>query len=227
MELYEKVQLIVDYLKENSEAFSMVEKNTIINSIGTFDTTDKIPSVVLELYDELGILPDNKNIYKAFLKLLDEKFKIKDKNIVEVGGGNLPRLGKRIALMQDKGTITVYDPNLYIKNNDLPNLKLIKRRFYPISNVDDADVIIGLMPCGAVQSIVKSAIRHDKDFMLVLCDEFDTFCQFDSEIENENWEEEFIKKLEKDVEENNMGKLKVKHIKEIGEEHPILYNCRG
>ena len=227
MELYEKVQLIVDYLKENSEAFSMTEKNTIINSIGTFDTSSIIPSIVLQLYDELGILPDDKNIYKAFLKLLDDKFDIKNKNVVEVGGGIIPRLGKRISLMQEKGTITVYDPNLYMKNETLPNLKLIKRRFYPISNVDYDDIIVGLMPCGAVQSILKSAIRHDKDFMIALCDEFDSSCQFDSSMENEDWTLELIERLEKEVKENNMGNLKVNYVKEIGYNHPIIYNCRG
>lgn len=236
MELYEKVKLIVDYLNENKNAFSPLEKEVIFNHIGIFNTSMSIPSIVLQVYDELGILPDNKNIYKSFIKLLDNKFDISNKNIVEIGGGHIPRLGKRIALMQNRGTITVYDPNLYITNtigkkvesyNDYPNLKLVKRRFYPISNVDDADIIIGLMPCGAVESITKSAIRHNKDFMVVMCDDCNPQELFDPIEENEDWKMEFINRLEKEVEDSELGKLKVKFRSEIGNQFPIIYNSRG
>lgn len=236
MELYEKVKLIVDYLNNNKNAFSPLEKEVIFNHIGIFDTAMSIPSIVLQVYDELGLLPDDKNIYIKFIELLNSEFDIKNKNIVEVGGGYIPRLGKRIALMQNRGTITVYDPNLYITNNEgkriedykeFPNLKLVKRRFYPISNVDDADIIVGLMPCGAVESITKSAIRHNKDFMVVMCDECNPQELFDPIEEDADWKMQFIERLDRELENSELGKLKVKYKSEIGNKFPIIYNSRG
>ena len=120
--------IVINYLLENKDAFNDAEVNMILSNMNIEDTYYSIPNIVLQLYDELGILPDDINSYKAFSELVDEQFNIKDKNIVEIGGGVLPRLGKRLSLMQDRGTVTVYDPNLYLNKAYYPNLKLIKRK---------------------------------------------------------------------------------------------------
>ena len=138
--------------------------------------------------------------------------------------------------MQDKGTITVYDPNLYIteeyknltyEEKDSLKLKLINRRFTPLVNVRSSDVIIGLLPCGASSTIIKSAIRYNKDFMIALCDSCSYFEYFDTNEEDLEWPNKFIEDATKIVEENGLGKLKVKTLKEIGDNYPIIYNDRG
>lgn len=221
----EEIGLVIKYLKENPEAFNYIEKEQIIKSL--YDDWGSHNHICLQLYDELGLLPDDRNPYKAFSKLVNDIFDIKNKKIIEVGGGNLPRLAKRIAEIQDTGTITVYDPSLYIKENEELRIKLIKRRFNSITNVSSADLLVGLLPCGSSSVIVKSALRNNKDFIIALCDRHNLLENFDEVEEDLEWPDNFIKDTSRIVEENNMGKLKIKRLKEIGEQYPIIYNDRG
>lgn len=219
----ERTKLVVNYLVQNRDAFSEHEISMILSNL---DRYGDLPNVLLQVYDEIGALPDYMNPYKAFSELINEQYNIEDKNVVEIGGGTIPRLAIRISEMQKRGTVTVYDPNLYLKKS-YPNIKLIKRNFYPISNVDNADLLVGLLPCGASVSIVKSAVKHNKDFMVALCDSCNFYEYFDGYEEDDNWPYNFIEQTTKVVEENNLGKLKIKYKKEIGERYPIIYNVRG
>ena len=219
----DRTKMVVNYLIENKDAFSEQEIKLILSNLGGYGS---LPNILLQVYDELGILPDFMNPYKAFSELINKQFDIKDKNIVEIGGGTIPRLAVRLSDMQNRGSITVYDPNLYIKKT-YPNMKLIKRNFYPISNVDNADLLVGLLPCGASASILKSSIRHDKDFMIALCDSCNFYEYFDGYEDDSNWPYSFIDAATKAVDESNLGKLKVKYLKEVGEKYPIIYNVRG
>lgn len=224
----QRIWQVTHYLKENGDAFTESEKSVILTNLMNDGSIYGIPNICLQIYDEIGVLPDSINSYKAFAELVDEHFNIKDKNVVEIGGGNIPRLGKRIASMQDKGTITVYDPNLYIKEGEeYPRLTLKKRRFTPMNNVSSADVLIGLLPCGASSTIIKSAIRYKKDFMIALCDSCSFYEYFDSYEEDLDWPNNFIEETKKIVEENGLGKVLIKHVKEVGECYPIIYNDRG
>ena len=223
----EKIGMIIDYLRNNSDAFNSMEKQQIIKSLDNDYYGLSIHNyITLQLYDELGILPDSLNPYKAFSEFVNEKFNIKDKNIIEIGGGNIPRLAKRIASMQDKGTITVYDPKLYMKES-ISKIKLVKRKFSSMNNISHYDLLIGLLPCGASSIIVKSAIKHNKDFMIALCDSHNNLELFDQYNEDLNWPFNFIEDTRKNVDENTMGKLKIKYLKEIGNNYPIIYNDRG
>ena len=227
MNAAERSSVVINYLLENIDIFSDTDINIILSNMNIEDTLYSIPNVVLQLYDELGILPDEINSYKAFSKLINEQFNIKDKNVVEIGGGVIPRLAKRLSLMQDRGTVVVYDPNIYLNKAYYPNLKLIKRKFFPITNVDMADVLVGLLPCGSSSSIIKSAIKHNKDFMIALCDSCNYLEYFDGYEQDPDWPNNFINQAAYAVEENNMGKLKVKRLREVGLQYPIIYNDRG
>ena len=223
----ERIGMIIEYLRDNEEAFNSMEKWQVLKALDNeYFECGMHNYITLQLYDELGILPDSLNPYKAFSKFVNETFDIKNKSVIEIGGGNIPRLAKRIASMQELGTITVYDPRLYIKDK-LSNMKLIKRRFSSMNNVSSADLLIGLLPCGASSIIVKSAVRHNKDFMIVLCDSHNNLELFDQYNEDLDWPFSFIEDTRKIVDENNMGKLKVKYLKEIGNNYPIIYNDRG
>ncbi len=114
--------------------------------------------VIREVYDELGLIPDDKNIFDAFLKLLEQVHGIEGRNIVEVGGGTFPTLGRRIHLRQKAGTITVYDPRIGkdIKGDDRFVLK--REKFTNKTKIEGADLIIGLMPCKGAEPLLEQAI---------------------------------------------------------------------
>lgn len=231
----QRLGLVLDYLREHENVFSSLEKDLILANLNNDGSFYGIPNVCLQLYDELGILPDDINLYKEFANLVNKQFDIKDKNIIEVGGGNIPRLGKRIELMQDKGTITVYDPNLYIPDEykdldvlekEKKKLKLVNRRFTPMVNARHTDVIVGLLPCGAGSTIIKSAVRYQKDFMIALCDSCSYFEYFDNYEVDVDWPNNFIEEASRIVERNGLGKLMVKQNEIIGKQYPIIYNNR-
>ena len=221
-----KIGKVIDFLRKYEDAFTSFEKRQILDTLDEDYTWSMHNHICLEVYDGLELLPDSVNPYKAFSKLIDEQFNIKNKRIIEIGGGKIPCLGRKISSMQELGSVVVYDPDL-IEDGTYDNLDLKKRIFTSITNVSSADVLVGLLPCGSSSIIVNSAIRHNKDFMIALCDSHNTLELFDGVEEDLAWPYNFIKETSKNVEENGMGKLKVKILNEIGENYPIIYNDRG
>lgn len=225
-ERVKRIGLVIDFLREHEDAFTSFEKKQILDTLDYDYILNMHNYICLEVYDGLGLLPDSLNPYKAFLKLLDDQFDVKNKNIIEIGGGKIPCLAKRISSIQNMGCITAYDPNL-IEDGIYDNLILRKRRFTSITNVSNADILVGLLPCGSSSIIVSAAARYNKDFMIALCDSHNNLELFDDVEENLDWPDNFIEEVKTIVEDNAMGKLKVKRLNEIGDNYPIIYNDRG
>lgn len=216
--------LIMEYFKKYPNVFSEMEKNFILNYCETKANERLIPEVVRELYDELGFLCDTENIYIGFIKLIDEIFSIKDKKIIEVGGGVLPRLGERIASYQDKGFITVYDPRLSVYKEQKQKLKLVRESFDKTVDVSNTDLIIGLMPCKAAEIIVDVATHNKKDFVVALCEGGSHGEEYDFYEDDEEWRNSLIKQARREVNKNAMGKLKIKYMHEYANPYPVIYN---
>lgn len=221
-----RIGLVIDFLREHEDAFTSFEKKQILDALNGDYIWSMHNHICLEVYDGLNLLPDSINPYKAFVKLIDEQFDIKDKKVIEIGGGKIPSLGRRMSSIQDLGSVIVYDPNL-IEDGIYDNLELKKRRFTSITNVSTADLLVGLLPCGASSIIVSAATRYNKDFIIALCDSHNNLELFDGMEEDLDWPNSFIEEAKFIVEENNMGKLKVKRLNEIGINYPIIYNDRG
>lgn len=137
------------------------------------NSDDLIPSNIYSIYDQLGLLPENNNRYDDFVNHLEKAFDIQC-NILEVGGGNLPRIGERIAYRQQisnkKGTITVYDPDLSVKKNSFPNLILCRDNFTLETDIRSYDLLIGEYPCDATDLMVRRALDENKDLYIQMCD---------------------------------------------------------
>lgn len=226
-DIFKNKSKIEAFFRKYPDLFKDYEKKYILNYLNSFNKRELVPDLVREVYDELGIIPDDSNIYIAFIDFISRQYRLKDKNIIEVGGGVLPRLGKRIAANLDNGRIVVYDPRLSRYEIGTDKLKLVREKFTKDTDVENADLMIGLMPCEAANVIVDSATKNRIDFVLALCeggphgDEFDFF-----EDETE-WLAYIIKETKRTVEENEMGKLKLKYMREYGNPYPIIYNDRG
>ena len=224
----DEIELVVSkYLDEHFGDFDKYEKQAImsyVDCIGCWD--EMVPDLVREVYDELGLLADEDNIYLGFIEMLDDIFDIKDKNIVEVGGGVIPRLGKRIASRQTEGKITVYDPRLSVYERDLERMHLVRDKFTKDTDVKDVDLLIGFMPCEATHLIISSATENDIDFMIALCEggtHGDVFDYYDS---SEEWLDSTIYYAKKRVEVNNMGRVKEKKLLKYRDPYPVIYNSR-
>lgn len=182
--------------------------------------------IMREIYDELGIIPDEKNMYIVFLKIMEEVFGIDGKHIVEVGGGILPRLGKRIHLQQKKGSITVYDPRL---GHDIEGEEsfILKREQFtrdtPLKK--ETDLIVGLMPCKGAEALLDQALKNNIDFLLWLCEGGPHGDYFDYFEDDEEWLSSTIQYAKRGVESKDMGKLMIKYCKPFST-YPIVYNKR-
>lgn len=222
-----RLYLVSEYLKKFPGMFDEYEEAYILACAKGHDSQFELaPDLVREVYDELGILSIEKNIYLGFIKMIDDIFGIKDKNILEIGGGILPRLGERISKIQDKGTITVYDPRISEYKDDSSNLKLVRKTFDGTINVNNIDLMIGLMPCKAAETIVNVSTKNDIDFIIALCEGGPHGDEFDFFEDDEEWRSSLITYAGRLVEDKNMGELKIKYMKEYSNPYPIIYNDR-
>ena len=181
--------------------------------------------VVREIYDELGYIPDEKNMYVAFLNLLEQIHGIDGKNIVEVGGGTFPRLGERIHLKQNKGTITVFDPRLGKDLESKDRFILKREEFTKKTPIEGTDLIIGLMPCKGAEPLIEQALKHKIDFMLWFCEGGPHGDYFDYFEDEEEWLGSTMYMAQRGVEDKKMGKVMVKKFEDLSH-YPIIYNQR-
>ena len=143
--------LYPDYLQEE------IENKLLLGYTNNNDTINQI-------YCYLNIVDDNINAYKGFINILKNNFDL-NKNILEIGAGNIPILIKY--LEEEKINVDIVEPNIIFDN--IIKGKIIKEKFTEKTNISNYDLIIGYNPCQATESIIKNAIKHNKDFCIALC----------------------------------------------------------
>lgn len=226
--VFKDINLITKYLKEHNDSFTYSEKERIKVALCNFSAGYNLyDSLCLQICDELGLIPDNQNPYKAFSEVLNQEFNIENKRIKEIGGGKLLRVGKRIANIQNMGTITIYDTNSVIKDGEYPNLRIVKKKFKDNSDANGADVLVGLLAYTSADVVIKAAIEKDIDFMIALFDKQNSYLFCEGNEDSLDQVEKFVATSCKNVAESNLGKLKIKRLNEIGKQYPIIYNDRG
>ena len=219
-------QQAIEFVKSHCKLYGYIEMHCLIDAIKDMDIPDLyVVELAREVFDELGFIPGEHNIYEKFSNVVDSVHGIDNKNIIEIGGGRFPRLAKRIRLKQKTGSITVYDPNLHTEF-DSERFKLRRRRANSYTDVNDCDLIIGLMPCKGAETLLDLALNNKKDFVLWLCEGGPHGDEFDFFEDDEEWRNYMIDKAKSGVEANGMGKLKVKMISEFSDKYPIIYNER-
>lgn len=214
---------ISKFLKEHEKDYTASEKEFILKNYAWRMRNSLVPDILRQIYDELNLVEIDKNIYNGFLDLLAKHFNI-NQNIVEIGGGNIPSLGKKLALHQNQGSITVYDDRLITTDSKIPNLTLIKRRLSPEEKLPKTDLIIGFMPCEGTHTAIQLAKNNNLDFMIAFCEgschkEMPSFTEID-------WEQEMMYEARKAVREGNLGALEVTYMEKYNNPYPVIYNKR-
>lgn len=181
-------------------------------------------SILRQVYDSLGLIPKEENIYHGFIELIESHFDI-DRNIVEVAGGIIPSLATKIALRQKTGTITVYDPRIIVPTQNPKNLILKRQSFHRDIQLPGAQMIIGFMPCEAALPIVESACLNEMDFMVALCE--GGLKRGYEWLETDDEWLGYVKYLAtKGMRKKNMGTLETTDLKKYNYEYPVIYNKR-
>ncbi|MBE6157271.1 MAG: hypothetical protein E7160_00535 [Firmicutes bacterium] len=216
---------IHNIFKKYPHAFTEEEKNYIVKNYDWINRNNGYNYILREIYDELGIIPEEDNLYLGFIKLIEEKFGL-NRHIVEIGGGIIPSLSKHIALRQESGMITVFDSRLAVTNSHLPNLKLIKEKFDKTKVSLEHDLLIGLHPYGGTKTIVEAACENNSDFIIALGD---LPVEQNSFIEDEEYDiaqQHLIFDAKNMVRESGLGELEYASLEEYGSMYPVIYNKR-
>ena len=216
----------IEFVKMNYSLYGVIELQGLINLLKTADCPRLfIIELVREILDELNFIPEDYNIYHEFADFVDEVHGLDDKHIVEIGGGIFARLANRIRDKQVNGKITVYDPRLATEKES-DEMVLKRQRASAYTDIDDCDLIIGLMPCKGAEVLLDLALKNKKDFVLWLCEGGPHGDEFDFYEDEYEWRENMIDKARKGVKSNNMGKLRIKKLDKFSTEYPIIYNER-
>ena len=216
--------LINEFLRKHSKDYSDKEKEFILKNCAWGRKKVLVPDILRQIYDELGIVEESKNVYNGFIDLLAENFDI-NRNIVEIGGGKIPSLAKKIALRQKSGTITVYDDKLIATKTLIPNLLLKKEHIKKDKILKNADMLVAFMPCDGTETAIHLAKENNLDFMIAFC-EGSCHNEIFSPME-ENWEQSMIYEARKAVREGKLGNLEIEYMKKRYQNpYPIIYNKR-
>ncbi len=225
IELIKQQDRILKFLAKHPDYFDEWEKMHI-RSGSKIDYSGKfIPDIMRELFAELDLFKEDEDIYQGFLDLLKQEFDI-NQDIVEIGGGIIPNLAKRIAMAQEKGTVTVYDPRLGTTKTDIPNLKLRKEKFTLSTDISKAGLVVAFMPCEATETIIRSATSNKKDFMLGFCEGGPHGDIFDFYESDDEWLHAMLYYAENQIESNNLGTLQKTYFKKYHDPYPIVWNKR-
>lgn len=222
----EKQKLLMQFMEEYSQYFSENEKRIILSE-NTTSSKKLLTDVTRQVFTELGFIKDEDNIYQAFIDIIKDEFGL-ERNIVEIGGGVVPSLAKEIALKQNTGTITVYDPRL-ISNiySDIPNLKLKKQAVSSNTNIEQADLYIAFMPCEATQTIIDIAGKNKTDFIIAACEggpHGDIYDYFEDE---EEWLHSMMYHARRQIENNGLGTFERKSLQKYNDPYPVFFNRRS
>ena len=228
----EIVTKIREFLKEYPDGYDEYAKEFIERCALWGRDTSTTVSELDQIYNYLGLDQEDNNIYRAFADLVESKFDI-NRPIYEIGGGNLPTVGKILALRQQKGTVTIYDPRLIFTKTDIPNLNLVKKPFTGEEIVESDALMIGYKPCEATIPMMNYVADNNLDFMVALCDCAHDFPEILDEDGLNLWyqacEWPVYRKFYKEDERTKKPGEKVRRVKrlsmeEYGNPSPIIYN---
>lgn len=219
-------KLVQNFVEKYKDFYTKDEYRYLTNAKASEIKPEYMIDILRQIYEEKYIYKEEYSAYSYFIKLIEQE-KGLEKNIVEVGGGIIPSLAKKISIRQGKGTITIYDPRLnnYYKENNRFILK--KELFTEKEDIRDKDLIIGFMPCEATETIIRTATNNKKDFMIAMCEGGPHGDYFDYFEDEEEWLSSMICFANSQCQDNNLGKIKILEFpKRYNINYPIITNVK-
>ena len=220
-----KILLISDFLSQHRDDIEPFEYDYLRRHIGSLDKNFMYyPFVAREIYDKLGLMKDDENLYHRFAEFVRSLYDITDMNILEVGGGIYPTLAERICTQA--GKVTVYDPRLAKHQESTDKLVLVRKNFNRRINLDEYDLVVSLMPCKGAEAVLDACVEQDKDFVLGLCEGGPHGDCFDFYEDEEEWLTSMESYADVRLRRNGTGKLLTKKLEGCSYPYPVVYNSR-
>lgn len=189
------------------------------------------PDVLMQVYSEIGIQHEQGDFYDEHIKRIKERFDI-GCNILDVASGEIPSFANKLAREQmkiKKGTITLYEPLLIDTKPKYPNMTLYRQDFTPTTRIKEFDLVTGILPCEATETIIEQACRNQKDFYIAMCGcvHFAEPYYFGGQFSPYYYQTYVIDKTKKLLDKYGNGELEVTRLDSSFEiDYPILTNRR-
>lgn len=107
---------------------------------------------------------------RAFVDLVEDAVGDKHKHVLDVGPGIIPY--SSIFLGQDFDNVDAMDKNFWLSEGALKilNVNAHSKCLTKDTNVEDFDIIVGRMPCSAIDTIVYLCSKYGKKYFIETCD---------------------------------------------------------
>ena len=127
--------------------------------------------ILMQLYSELGLDIGKHTFYDEHLERINSIFGL-DKDIIEVASGYIPAFANKIAKKQlalNRGTITIYEPELFEEKAKYSNMTIHKEKFTEQTKINKDSLGIGILPCDATEAMIRNFCKNNMDFYIAMC----------------------------------------------------------
>lgn len=150
----------------NEKARKYIEDN-FFNGVNRTSNTD----ILMQLYSELGLDIGKHTFYDEHLERINSIFGL-DRDIIEVASGYIPAFANKIAKKQlalNRGTITIYEPELFEEKAKYSNMTIHKEKFTEQTKINKDSLGIGILTCDATEAMIRNFCKNNMDFYIAMC----------------------------------------------------------
>lgn len=127
--------------------------------------------ILMQLYSELGLDIGKHTFYDEHLERINSIFGL-DRDIIEVASGYIPAFANKIAKKQlalIRGTITVYEPELFEEKAKYFNMTIHKEKFTEQTKINKDSLGIGILTCDTTEAMIRNFCKNNMDFYIAMC----------------------------------------------------------
>lgn len=150
----------------NEKARKYIEDN-FFNGVNRTSNMD----ILMQLYSELDLDIGKHTFYDEHLERIDSIFGL-DRDIIEVASGYIPAFANKIAKKQlslNRGTITIYEPELFEEKAKYSNMSIHKEKFTEQTKINKDALGIGILTCDATEAMIRNFCKNNMDFYIAMC----------------------------------------------------------
>ena len=150
-----------------SEKAKQYIEDNFFNGANRTSNTD----ILMQLYSELGLDIGKHTFYDEHLERINSIFGL-DRDIIEVASGYIPAFANKIAKKQlalNRGTITIYEPELFEEKVKYSNMTIHKEKFTEQTKINKDSLGIGILPCDATEAMIRNFCKNNMDFYIAMC----------------------------------------------------------